>query len=76
VDLSDAIRSLGVLFLGEPVGGCPAACDANADGVHDVSDAVYTLVFLFSGGSAPPAPWPECGPGEGGAGCDARCGAS
>src|SRR6266508_4172226 len=27
--------------------------DSNADGAVDLSDAVFTLAFLFSGGSAP-----------------------
>jgi hypothetical protein len=28
--------------------------DANSDGSTDISDAVYTLLFLFAGGKAPP----------------------
>jgi len=28
--------------------------DANADGKHDLSDAVFALTYLFSGGSPPP----------------------
>jgi hypothetical protein len=29
-------------------------CDSNGDGMGDVSDAVFTLLFLFGGGAAPP----------------------
>jgi 1,4-alpha-glucan branching enzyme len=74
VDISDAIRTLGILFLGLPPSDCPAALDSNDDGVSDVSDPVFTLSFLFTGGRAPAAPWPSCGPApEGGLECSRRC---
>jgi len=37
-----------------------ADSDANGDGTEDVSAAVYTLLFLFEGRSAPPAPSSLC----------------
>ncbi len=74
-DLSDAIRGLGVLFLGEAPGDCPAACDSNGDRALDISDAVYLLNYLFLGSGPPPAPWPACGedPSAGGLSCSRRC---
>jgi hypothetical protein len=62
VDISDAVFTLGVLFLGQGLAGCDDAMDANDDGGADISDASYTLNYLFTGGAAPPAPFPDCGP--------------
>jgi len=39
---------------------CMDAADSNDDGFLDVSDVVFTLGYIFSGGSAPPAPFPNC----------------
>ena len=61
IEISDPVRTLGALFLGDPVPPCPDAEDANDDGEVNLSDAVYTLSFLFLGGPAPPAPYPEPG---------------
>lgn len=61
VDISDAMYTLGCLFLGTDCPQCPDAADTNDDGELDFSDAVYTLLFLFAGGPPPPAPWPDCG---------------
>lgn len=63
VDLSDAIHSLGYLFLGSPADlDCHDASDSNGDGTIDLTDAVYGLAYLFQGGPPPPAPGPlECG---------------
>ena len=30
--------------------------DANADGTHNITDGVFTLAWLFSGGNPPPCP--------------------
>jgi 1,4-alpha-glucan branching enzyme len=73
VDISDAIRTLGILFLGLSVGECHAACDANADGRVDISDGIYTLTFLFGSGPAPSGPYPGCGPNPGSLECTAVC---
>ena len=35
--------------------------DFNGDGGVDVTNAVYLLSFLFSGGPPPAPPWPNCG---------------
>ena len=64
-------------FLGGTRPSCLAACDANGDGQVSgvVTDAVYLLTFNFLGGSAPVAPYPECGPGteaDKGLGCETR----
>jgi hypothetical protein len=62
VDLSDAVATLGVIFLGAGEITCEDAGDANDDGLVDVSDAVFTLGVLFLG--AGPIPLPaayECG---------------
>ncbi|HUE95361.1 MAG TPA: hypothetical protein VMN39_01815, partial [Longimicrobiaceae bacterium] len=59
VDITDAIFSLGCLFLGSECPGCPEAADANGDGAFDISDAIRTLAWLFQGGPALPAPSPS-----------------
>ena len=40
---------------------CLDAGDINDDGVINIVDPIYGLVSLF-GGSAPPPPFPDCGP--------------
>ncbi len=72
LDLSDAVFTLGHLFLGNPAQvACEDALDANDDGNLDVSDAVYSLLNLFTDGTPPPAPYPDCGedPTADGVGC-------
>ncbi len=73
VDLTDAVRTLGILFMGQIAGAdcCEEALDSNGDGAADVSDAVYTLIFAYGGGAAPPAPYPGCGEGQS---CDVESG--
>ena len=62
LDISDAVFTLGHLFLGSPAQvPCEDALDANDDGNLDVSDAVYSLFSLFTDGTPPPAPYPDCG---------------
>jgi hypothetical protein len=74
VDISDPVAVLDYLFLGTNTPGCLAAADLDASGSVDLSDAVYGLSFLFLGGPAPPAPYPDCGPGQGGvAACASSC---
>lgn len=62
VDISDAVRILGWLFLGDAEPGCVAATNTNGDGAADLSDAVYVLTHLFLGGPEPDQPFPDCGP--------------
>jgi hypothetical protein len=52
---------LAALYTGGPVPECQKAADADDSGVLDITDAVYELGFLFLGGAAPPAPFPDAG---------------
>jgi hypothetical protein len=62
LDISDPIKLLGFLFLGEPqILACFDAADSDDSGDADLSDAIYGLTFLFLGGPAPKAPFPSCG---------------
>ena len=62
LDLSDAIRLLGYLFLGDAEPPCLDAADADDSGTLDVTDAVRVLAYLFLGGEAPSDPGPlSCG---------------
>jgi hypothetical protein len=61
IDISDPVRILGWLFLGDETPGCLAAANANNDGTIDLSDAVAILGYLFLGSTAPAAPFPDCG---------------
>jgi hypothetical protein len=62
VDISDAVFSLGSLFLGDGDPDCDDACDSNGDGEMDISDAINTLGVLFLGqGSIPPPGMTDCG---------------
>ncbi len=56
VDISDAIQTLGVLFLGQGTFPCKDACDSNDDGRIDISDAINTLGVLFLGQGTIPLP--------------------
>ena len=59
--ITDAVATLGVLFLGDPEPDCLEAADANADGTIDISDPVHILSYLFGTGFPPPYPFPDCG---------------
>ena len=61
VDLSDAVNTLNVLFLGSGSLRCADAADANDDGPINIADAIYTLSHLFTGGPEPPPPFPSAG---------------
>lgn len=62
VDISDAIFTLVVLFLGEGDPGCDDACDSNDDGEVDISDPITTLEVLFLGQGSIPLPGSrDCG---------------
>jgi hypothetical protein len=60
-DISDRDRTLQVLFSGEDSLPCDDAADANDDGKVDLSDPVFTLLWLYLSGRAPPSP-PSGGP--------------
>ena len=73
VDVSDAITTLGVLFLGDGEITCRDAADANDNGEVDLSDAINTLGVVFLGDGTIPAPGMNaCGvdPTDDGLGCD------
>ncbi len=40
---------------------CLDTADANNDDIIDISDVISIVLYQFSGGSAPPAPFPNCG---------------
>ena len=61
VDLTDAIRTLAQLFLGDGELLCEDAADADDDGELSVTDSIFTLQFLFLGGPELPPPFPEPG---------------
>src|SRR6185295_7793076 len=60
-DISDAVKTLAVLFIGDPAPGCDDAMDSNDDGLVDVTDGIYSLASLFTGGPDPLPPYPACG---------------
>src|SRR5262249_25062044 len=63
IELSDAIRILGFLFLGGAKPECMDAADFDDSGNVDISDAVSDLSYLFLGGQPPADPGPKvCGP--------------
>lgn len=61
IDVSDAVATLGYLFLGSEKPGCLRACDADADGRLAITDPIRLLNYLFLGGDAPAPPFPGCG---------------
>jgi hypothetical protein len=61
IDISDPVRILGWLFLGDQTPGCLAAANANNDATIDLSDAVAILGYLFLGSAPPAPPFPDCG---------------
>ncbi len=78
VNITDAVFTLNLLFLGGSAPAYADAADADDNGAINVTDAVYTLNFLFLGGTEIPEPaGAECGmdPSADDLGCDdfARC---
>ena len=64
IDVADALCILYPLFLAPgavPPPPCLAAADVNRSGDANIADASYLLNFLFLGGPAPGAPFPDCG---------------
>jgi hypothetical protein len=61
VDLSDAVATLGYLFLGDTLPGCLDAADADDSGGLELTDAVFLLSALFLGTEGIPDPFPSCG---------------
>jgi len=61
VELADAVKSLGFLFLGADPPICLAAANADGAGVVERTAALFTLNRLFLGGEPFPPPTGECG---------------
>ena len=62
IDISDALATLGSLFLGDGDPGCDDACDSNDDSTVDISDAIATLGVLFLRNGIIPLPgMNDCG---------------
>ncbi|MEM7261167.1 MAG: hypothetical protein AAF488_04190 [Planctomycetota bacterium] len=58
--INDPIALLAVIFGPDSI-ECEDAGDANNDNQLNIADPIYLLGFLFSGGPAPPEPFPFCG---------------
>ncbi len=61
INITDPVALLGYLFVDQVIESCPDALDADDDGRTNITDAIYLLNYLFSGGSAPPPPFPAAG---------------
>ncbi|MCZ6793885.1 MAG: hypothetical protein O7J95_09775 [Planctomycetota bacterium] len=61
VNITDAIKILGYLFLGDDDPPCLDAADVDDDGEVIITDAVFLLNHLFGGGAQPRPPFPEPG---------------
>ena len=62
VNLSDAVHTLGYLFLGSERPVCYDAADADDDGEITIGDPLFTLTVLFlGGGKSIPPPYPVTG---------------
>ena len=61
INLSDAVRILGFLFLGGDLLECEDAADIDDDGDVNINDAIRLLNFLFLGGPSPANPYPAAG---------------
>ena len=60
IDISDAVVSLGYLFLGDAV-DCLDAVDYDDDGRLDLGDPIGTLYYLFREGASAAFPAGRCG---------------
>jgi len=62
LNLTDGVRILNYLFVGNAEVPCLDAADTDDSGSLNLSDGIYILSYLFSDGSPPPAPHMACGP--------------
>ncbi|MDE0959890.1 MAG: right-handed parallel beta-helix repeat-containing protein [Planctomycetota bacterium] len=60
LNLADVMFSLAAVF-GQVTSTCQDGQDTNDDGALDISDPLLLLLYLYSGGSQPPAPGLTCG---------------
>jgi hypothetical protein len=61
VDLSDAVFTLGALFLGTKLPSCLSAADFDDSASINVTDPIFLLGTLFLGTGSLPAPVEDCG---------------
>jgi regulation of enolase protein 1 (concanavalin A-like superfamily) len=76
IQITDPVRILGYLFLGEGSPECLEAADTDNDGAVDISDVIANLSYQFTGGESPAPPGPTvCGedPQAPFLGCDQAC---
>ena len=59
-NVSDAMILLGFVYKNRQAPTCLAACDAEANGSLNVTDALRILRFSFADGPPPDSPFPEC----------------
>lgn len=60
-DISDAVKILGFLFLGDSATTCLDTMDSDDNAAIEITDAILLLTHLFLGGRPPAAPYPGCG---------------
>jgi hypothetical protein len=60
-DISDAVSTLGFLFLAGPVPPCEKSVDVNDDGTVNVADPIALLAHLLLGGPQLAEPFSACG---------------
>lgn len=61
VNITDPIRILNFAIFNIQGVPCEKATDANDDGMTDLADVIYILLFLFEGGPIIPPPFPDKG---------------
>jgi hypothetical protein len=70
-DISDAVFTMRMIFLGDPPRGCDDAADVDDSGALNITDGIYGVRFLFLDGAPPASPFETCGvdPSADGLGC-------
>ncbi len=73
-DVSDSVFILLHLFVGNVAPSCEDALDVDDSSTVDMSDGIYGVNYLFTGGPEPPPPYGECGtdPTDDGLDCDSH----
>lgn len=61
-DMADAVFLIRYLLLGGAEPGCMKAADFTDSGTVDIADPIRILQWLFSDGTPPKTPFPDCGP--------------
>ena len=64
VDIADAVCTLVWLFSAQAEPRCLASLDVDGANAVNITDPIYLLAHLFSGGPAPVAPYASCGVAE------------